>query len=166
MHHCFSFLIQPKSSMGKTQTIQRAGSASRARASSDKFSHVKSSGYGVVHPSPTRTRSSSPGKAKGKTSAKKSPSKKSPSTSRHQSPEKGMMFCHWLSNITKCVCSRVCFLRCFFIIIFSLVCYHTSAWIEFVKKGGGIIIILELMNNFQYSDHVWSLIKNGDIMSG
>ena len=89
MHNCFSLLIQPKSSMGKTQTIQRAGSASRARASSDKFSHVKSSGYGVVHPSPTRTRSSSPGKAKGKTSAKKSPSKKSPSTSRHQSPEKG-----------------------------------------------------------------------------
>ena len=70
-----------------------------------------------------------------------------------------MMFCHWLSNITKCVCSRVRFLRCFFIIIFSLACYHTSAWIEFVKKGGGIIIILELMNNFRYSDHVWSLMS-------
>lgn len=120
MHHCFSLLIQPKSSMGKTQTIQRAGSASRARASSDKFSHVKSSGYGVVHPSPTRTRSSSPGKAKGKTSAKKSRSKKSPSTSRHQSPEKGMIICNWLSIITKCVYRGFSSLRCFLLLFFPL----------------------------------------------
>lgn len=62
--------------MGKTQTLRRPTSASKG--STDKFSHVKSSGYGVTHPTPTRNRSSSP-KVK---SPKKGIKKKSPSSSQ------------------------------------------------------------------------------------
>ncbi|XP_067947622.1 centrosomal protein of 162 kDa-like [Watersipora subatra] len=65
-----------KKSMARTQIIRRPVSA--GKSSTDKFGHVKSSGYGVVHTTPSRNRSSSP-KAR---SAKKATKKKSSPSSQ------------------------------------------------------------------------------------